>query len=68
MSNIRSYDDNEKVEEYTERCDTDDNNPDGDAGLPKITGESATEKQQRGLQDQRQRPHHIVKIPYDNAV
>jgi len=45
-------DDDGKVEDETERSDGEDDRRDGNAYLPKIAGEGATEEQQRNLQHQ----------------
>ena len=61
-------DDDEKVEDATEHGYTEDNGCYGEIDLPKITGERGTEKQQSSLQHHRQRFHHMVKVPRNDAV
>ena len=64
----RRCNDNEKVEGDPERCYGKDHQRDGEVDLPKITRERATEQEQGSLEHQRQRPHHMVKVPRDDAT
>ena len=64
----RSSNEDEDVEEETERSDGEDNQRDGKADLPKVSSESASEKQQRNLHHQRQRLQHRIEVPSDDAV
>jgi hypothetical protein len=61
-------DDDENVEDDAERCHTEDDGCDGDIDLQKIAGEGAGEKQERSLQHQRQRLHHMVEVPGDDTI
>ena len=63
-----SRNDDENEEEDTERSDTEDDGCNGGINLQKVSGERTAEKQQRRLQHQRQRLHHIVKIPCNDPV
>ena len=64
----RASNDDEKVRQESERGDTKDNPRNGQVDPPKVTRERATEKQQRGLQHQRQQLHHVVEVPHDHPV
>ena len=64
----RACDDDEDIEEETERGHSEDNGCDGDIDLPKIAGEGTSEEQQRSLQHQRQRLHHMVEVPGDDTI
>ena len=59
---------NELIKEDTKGSDTEDNGRGSSINLPKISGESTTEKQQRNLQHQWQRRHYMVKAPRDDST
>jgi hypothetical protein len=60
--------DDESVESDTKRGGTNDNRRDGPFDSPKVEGKRTVEEQQRKLQYQRQRPHHAVKVPGNDAI
>ena len=60
--------DDKNIEENAERGYTKDDRRNGDVYFPEIAGERQTEKQQRGLEHQRQRLQHVFEVPRDNAI
>ena len=64
----RACDDGKNIEEDAKRGHPDDNGCDGGVDLPKIAGEGAGKKQERSLQHQRQRFHHMVEVPGDDPI
>ena len=64
----RPRNDNKKVEGKAQRSDAEDNRCDRNIDLPEVPREGRTEEQQRSLQHQRQRLHHMVKIPRDDPT
>jgi len=63
-----SRNDDESVKGGAERSDTKDDACDSHIDLPKVERQGTTEEQERKLQHQRQRLHHMVKVPGDDAV
>jgi len=64
----RPCNDSDKVEDNTNQSGAGDNRGDGEVDLPEVAGESTTEEQQRNLQHQRQRLHHMVEVPGDDPI
>ena len=60
--------DDENVEDDTGHCHTKDDKCDSDMDSPEVAGEGTTEKQQCALQHQRQRLHHMVKVPGNDTI
>jgi len=64
----RASSNDEEIEDDTEGGETNDNARDGDVDSPKVVRKGASEEQQRTLQHQGQRLHHMVEIPCDDPV